>query len=113
MEGTGLVALVAKPVLYNCTTIFEPALPLARTTTGRRKKPWINQRPMAFTLYALLEAALLCINAIAILNEERFLAKVGWSSSQPQGYGEEEGVKSKLMNVIKSVQTLLRSEYKE
>ena len=30
---------------------------------------------MVFTLYALLEAALLCINAIAVLNEQRFLAK--------------------------------------
>lgn len=30
---------------------------------------------MAFGLYTLLEAALLCINAIAILNEERFLSK--------------------------------------
>lgn len=30
---------------------------------------------MAFGLYSLLEAALLCINAVAVLNEERFLSK--------------------------------------
>lgn len=30
---------------------------------------------MAVTLYNLFEAALLCINAIAVLHEERFLAK--------------------------------------
>lgn len=30
---------------------------------------------MAFTLYSLLEAGLLVVNAIAILNEERFLKK--------------------------------------
>ena len=30
---------------------------------------------MAFGLYTLLEAGLLLINAIAILNEQRFLAK--------------------------------------
>ena len=30
---------------------------------------------MAFTLWALLEASLLVINAICVLNEQRFLAK--------------------------------------
>lgn len=34
---------------------------------------------MAFGLYSLLEAALLVVNAIAILNRERFLSK-GWVS---------------------------------
>ena len=36
---------------------------------------------MAFTLYSLLQAALLCVNAIAVLHEERFLKNsyaVGW-----------------------------------
>jgi len=30
---------------------------------------------MAFTFYSLLEATLLCLNAVCILHEERFLAK--------------------------------------
>lgn len=30
---------------------------------------------MGFTLYSLIEAALLCVNAVAILNEQRFLSK--------------------------------------
>ncbi|XP_073536690.1 immediate early response 3-interacting protein 1 isoform X2 [Phyllobates terribilis] len=30
---------------------------------------------MAFTLYSLLQAALLCVNAVAVLHEERFLSK--------------------------------------
>ena len=30
---------------------------------------------MAFTLYSLLEAALLVLNAVCVLHEERFLAK--------------------------------------
>ena len=30
---------------------------------------------MAFGLYSLLEAALLCLNAVCVLHEERFLAK--------------------------------------
>lgn len=30
---------------------------------------------MAFTLYSLLQTAILCTNAIAVLHEERFLSK--------------------------------------
>lgn len=30
---------------------------------------------MAFTLWSLYEATLLCLNAICVLNEERFLVK--------------------------------------
>lgn len=33
---------------------------------------------MAFTLYSLLQAALLCVNAIAVLHEERFLKNSEW-----------------------------------
>lgn len=43
-----------------------------------------------------------------LVTNVEYSISVGWSSSQPQGYGEEVGVKSKLMNVITSVQTLLR-----
>lgn len=38
---------------------------------------------MAFTLYSLLQAALLCVNAIAVLHEERFLK----NSESPRGSG--------------------------
>ena len=30
---------------------------------------------MAFTLWTLFEASLLCLNAVCVLHEERFLAK--------------------------------------
>lgn len=30
---------------------------------------------MAFTLYSLIQAAVLCVNAVAVLHEERFLCK--------------------------------------
>ena len=30
---------------------------------------------MALTIYSLLEAVLLCLNAVCILHEQRFLAK--------------------------------------
>jgi hypothetical protein len=30
---------------------------------------------MVFSLYSLIEAAILCVNAVAILNEQRFLSR--------------------------------------
>ena len=64
---------------------------------------------MVFTIGTLFEAALLLVNAIAILNEERFLAKVGWGKDfRNEGFGDRGGVKYQLVNLISSVQTLLR-----
>ncbi|XP_015928703.1 immediate early response 3-interacting protein 1 [Parasteatoda tepidariorum] len=63
---------------------------------------------MVFSLYNLFEATLLCVNAIAVLHEERFLAKVGWGRDQSRGFGEEPGVKGQLMNLIHSVRTVMR-----
>ena len=42
--------------------------------TGR-KSSCSAGRAMAFTLWALLEAALLVLNSVCILHEQRFLAK--------------------------------------
>ncbi|KAL6435514.1 immediate early response 3-interacting protein 1 [Cataglyphis hispanica] len=64
---------------------------------------------MAFTLWTLFEASLLCLNAVCILNEERFLAKVGWASWQNvQGFGEPPTAKSQILNLIKSIRTVMR-----
>ncbi|CEH14680.1 Predicted membrane protein [Ceraceosorus bombacis] len=79
---------------------------------------------MASTLGSLLYISLLLVNAIAILNEERFLARVGWStvSTQPnsaaafdpagfngQQLGSEgPGVKARLISLIGAVRMLLR-----
>ncbi|XP_011164789.1 immediate early response 3-interacting protein 1 [Solenopsis invicta] len=64
---------------------------------------------MAFTLWTLFEATLLCLNAICVLNEERFLAKVGWASWQNvQGFGEPPTAKSQILNLIKSIRTVMR-----
>ncbi|XP_029778014.1 immediate early response 3-interacting protein 1 [Suricata suricatta] len=64
---------------------------------------------MAFTLYSLLQAALLCVNAIAVLHEERFLKNIGWGADQGiGGFGEEPGIKSQLTNLIRSVRTVMR-----
>lgn len=32
-----------------------------------------------FTLWNLIEASLLCLNAVCVLHEERFLAKCKWT----------------------------------
>ncbi|KAG8177381.1 hypothetical protein JTE90_015935 [Oedothorax gibbosus] len=63
---------------------------------------------MVVSLYNLFEALLLCINAVAVLHEERFLAKVGWGRDQSRGFGEEPGVKGQMMNLIHSIRTVMR-----
>ncbi|XP_020283712.1 immediate early response 3-interacting protein 1 [Pseudomyrmex gracilis] len=64
---------------------------------------------MAFTLWTLFEATLLCLNAVCVLNEERFLAKVGWASWQNvQGFGEPPTPRSQILNLIKSIRTVMR-----
>ena len=113
---------------------------------------------MAFGLYSLMEAALLVLNAICVLHEERFLSKVslhsvsvcefknkgksavtsqercsplsdypplrppellifsldpaifqyGWSANSNQGFGEAPGVKKQVLDIIRSVRTVMR-----
>ncbi|XP_064620875.1 immediate early response 3-interacting protein 1-like [Lineus longissimus] len=62
---------------------------------------------MAFGLYSLLEATLLCLNAICVLHEERFLAKIGMGSDQ-RGFGEEPGVKTQVLHLVRSIRTVMR-----
>lgn len=93
-------------------------------------------------LGTIIYVVLLLVNAMAVLSEDRFLARselfsrlraknhefltclaVGWSSSQPQnnagynqydqtGYGNpgEVSMKSKLIDLISAVRTLMRSK---
>ncbi|NXW92422.1 IR3IP protein, partial [Alopecoenas beccarii] len=64
---------------------------------------------MALTLYSLLQASLLIVNAVAVLHEERFLRHIGWGSDQGiGGFGEEPGIKAQLTNLIRSVRTIMR-----
>ncbi|KAH7887748.1 Yos1-like protein [Phlebopus sp. FC_14] len=76
------------------------------------------------TLGTVLYVALLMINAMAVLSEDRFLARIGWSSASPQnpttgfqqpydqsayGYGQQDvGVKVRIINLISAVRTLMR-----
>jgi len=54
---------------------------------------------------------------MAVLNEERFLARIGWLSSSAQqpydqhGYGAVQGdvgVKARMVDLISAVRTLMR-----
>ncbi|XP_077456850.1 immediate early response 3-interacting protein 1 [Stigmatopora argus] len=64
---------------------------------------------MGFTLYTLLQAAILCVNSVAVLHEERFLSRIGWGVDQGVGgFGDEPGIKAQLMNLIRSVRTVMR-----
>ncbi|XP_078486839.1 immediate early response 3-interacting protein 1-like [Ciona intestinalis] len=64
---------------------------------------------MGFSLYSLIEAILLFVNAAAILHEERFLSKIGWGSDHSTGgFGEDPGMKTQLINLIRSVRTVMR-----
>ncbi|KAK9474506.1 Yos1-like protein [Dipodascopsis tothii] len=64
-----------------------------------------------FGLGRLFYVVLLLTNAIAILSEDRFLARIGWSTAQiDSGFGvpDSQSVKVKLVNLISAVRTLMR-----
>jgi len=62
---------------------------------------------MALGLYSLLEACLLCLNAVCLLHEQRFLAKLGWGADQ-RGFGEAPTAKTQILNLIRSIRTVMR-----
>jgi len=76
-------------------------------------------------LGTLFYVTLLVINAMAVLNEERFLARIGWTSQGQQtqhnayqqpydayagmgGAQPDAGVKGRIVNLIGAVRTLMR-----
>jgi len=75
-------------------------------------------------LGTIIYVSLLVVNAMAVLSEDRFLARIGWSSSQPlnananagfqydqNAYGGAQpdvGIKSRLIDLISAVRTLMR-----
>ncbi|CAG9801055.1 unnamed protein product [Chironomus riparius] len=61
-----------------------------------------------FTLWSLLEATLLCLNAVCILHEERFLAKFGWGATTHQQSFEPPSMKSQALNLIRSIRTVVK-----
>ncbi|KAA8573999.1 hypothetical protein MFRU_001g01610 [Monilinia fructicola] len=68
---------------------------------------------MFFIFGNLIYICVLLINAVAILSEDRFLARVGWSNSISEpafggGNAADTSIKSKLVNLMTSVRTLMR-----
>ncbi|CAK7902457.1 protein transport protein Yos1p [[Candida] anglica] len=75
-----------------------------------------------FGLGKLLYVVLLTVNGLAVLSEDRFLNRIGWGSSSPaasnQHYSQFSGmqstnggdasIKSRLINLIGAVRTLMR-----
>jgi hypothetical protein len=70
-------------------------------------------------LGTILYVSILLVNAMAVLSEDRFLARIGWTSARPpnnnpgfQAYdqtaGQEVGIKTKIIDLISAVRTLLR-----
>jgi len=86
-----------------------------------------------FTLWTLIESSLLCLNAVCILHEERFLAKckfsysifasnatmfnflahflVGWGRQAGQQDFGAPTAKDQVLNLIRSIRTVAKSEY--
>ena len=56
-------------------------------------------------LWTLLEGFLLLTNALAVLNEDRFLAHRGWSLSEVSG-GKAKSLKGQVIGLIYAVQYL-------
>ncbi|TVY44815.1 Protein transport protein [Lachnellula occidentalis] len=70
---------------------------------------------MFFAFGNLIYISVLLINAIAVLSEDRFLARVGWSNTVAEpafgggsGGGGSESVKNRLIGLMTSVRTLMR-----
>ncbi|OJJ82070.1 YOS1 family protein [Aspergillus glaucus CBS 516.65] len=65
-----------------------------------------------FGLGKLVYVIILIINAIAVLSEDRFLARIGWGRSQQQdAFGasyDSTSVKAKTIDLIASVRTVMR-----
>ncbi|OEL28893.1 Synaptotagmin-5 [Dichanthelium oligosanthes] len=57
-------------------------------------------------LWTLLEGFLLLANALAILNEDRFLAPRGWSMSEVSGNRQTKSLKGQIMGLIYATQFL-------
>ncbi|KAJ4768601.1 Immediate early response 3-interacting 1 [Rhynchospora pubera] len=65
-----------------------------------------QHRPLRMGLWTLLEGFLLLANALAILNEERFLAPKGWSFSEVSTSGGAKTLKGQIIGLIYAAQYL-------
>jgi len=69
---------------------------------------------MFFAFGNLIYISVLLVNAIAILSEERFLARIGWSNTVAEpafgggNAGGDASIKTRLINLMTSIRTLMR-----
>uniref|UniRef100_A0A0D9VTM6 Yos1-like protein n=1 Tax=Leersia perrieri TaxID=77586 RepID=A0A0D9VTM6_9ORYZ len=61
---------------------------------------------MGLGLWTLLEGFLLLANALAILNEDRFLIPRGWSMLEVSGNGQSKSLKGQIVGLIYATQFL-------
>ncbi|KAK9550258.1 YOS1 family protein [Aspergillus novofumigatus IBT 16806] len=65
-----------------------------------------------FGLGKLVYVCCLLINAVAVLSEDRFLARIGWGRTQTDpAFGatyDSTSIKAKSVNLIASVRTVMR-----
>ncbi|RAK74240.1 YOS1 family protein [Aspergillus fijiensis CBS 313.89] len=68
-----------------------------------------------FGLGKLFYVVILFINSLAILSEDRFLARIGWGRMQADpAFGatyDNTSVKAKTINLIASVRTVMRTTH--
>lgn len=57
-------------------------------------------------IYSLIQSAILVVNAMAILNEDRLLRHYGWARNQVDR--NDQGFKARTLELIHSVQTIMR-----
>ncbi|CAN6165300.1 unnamed protein product, partial [Urochloa humidicola] len=81
-----------------------PPLPPRPRRSGRRACSTSSLAGMG--LWTLLEGFLLLANALAILNEDRFLAPRGWSMSEVSGNGQTKSLKGQIVGLIYATQFL-------
>ena len=60
---------------------------------------------MGFSLADLFVAGLLVVNGAAVLNEDRFLSRVGWGYERSRS--EPQSVKKQIINLLYAVRFLL------
>ena len=80
-----------------------------RREAPRVEPPWRARvrcvaRPMGLSLADLFVAGLLVVNGAAVLNEERFLVKVGWGYEASRN--ESASVKKQIISLLHAVRLL-------
>lgn len=60
--------------------------------------------PVGMFFWPFLEGLLILANALAILNEDRFLAPRGWSMSEVSGNGRSKSLKGQIVGLIYATQ---------